>query len=74
MRKYLYTNIVHITNLPYEGNSMEHDKTTFIQFQEIYFRYLNSEELSEQEAQLKDNMIFFVQRACMEYFMHDLWK
>jgi len=72
LRENLYTNIVHITNIPYEGNSMERDKTTFIQFQEIYFRYLNSEELSEQEAQLKDNMIFFVQRACMEYFMHDL--
>lgn len=66
----IYILILYIINLLYEGNSMERDKTTFIQFQEIYFRYLNSEELSEQEAQLKDNMIFFVQRACMEYFMH----
>ncbi|WP_370572035.1 hypothetical protein [Methanomethylovorans sp.] len=49
---------------------MENDKTTFLQFQEIFFRYLDSEQLSEQEAQLKDNMIFFVQRACIEYFMH----
>ena len=70
MRENLYTNIVHITNIPYEGNSMERDKTTFIQFQEIYFRYLNTEQLSEQEAKLKDNMIDFVQRACIEYFMH----
>ncbi|MBC7086837.1 MAG: hypothetical protein H5T43_10885 [Methanomethylovorans sp.] len=49
---------------------MERDKTTFLQFQEIYFRYLNSEQLSEQEAQLKNNMIDFVQRAYIEYFLH----
>ncbi|MDW7733002.1 MAG: hypothetical protein SCH66_11310 [Methanolobus sp.] len=42
------------------------DEATFNEFKEIFNRYLDPENLSDQEFLLRNNMIQFIKSACIE--------
>lgn len=41
------------------------DETTFNEFKEIFHKYLDIDNLSDQEFLLRDDMIQFIKNACI---------
>ncbi|MDY0388469.1 MAG: hypothetical protein RBT65_15370 [Methanolobus sp.] len=44
----------------------EEDKQKFDDFREMFYRYLNADDLSVQEFELRCNMVNFVKTACIQ--------
>ncbi|WMW21909.1 hypothetical protein [Methanolobus mangrovi] len=44
----------------------EQDEQKFDEFREMFSRYLDTDDLSEQEFELRCNMINFVKSACIQ--------
>ncbi|WP_342306285.1 hypothetical protein [Methanolobus sp. ZRKC5] len=44
----------------------EQDEQKFDEFREMFCRYLDTDDLSEQEFELRCNMINFVKSACIQ--------
>jgi hypothetical protein len=47
----------------------EHDTKKFDEFKEMFCRYLETDDLSEPEFELRCNMINFVKTACIQTLM-----
>lgn len=41
------------------------DEATFNEFKEVFHRYLDTDDLSDQEFLLRDDMIQFIKNACI---------
>ncbi len=44
----------------------EQDEKKFVEFREMFCRYLETDDLSEQEFELRCDMIDFVKNACIQ--------
>lgn len=47
----------------------EQDEKRFDEFREMFCRYLETDELSEQEFELRCDMINFIKSACIQSLM-----